>query len=205
MHIFCLLFSNFSYQPYTVRNPDSAVNTVTTVRAGERKIAIRLPPRTTDFSLFPEPHTPDLVFINFHVPLVLSGFWVDFTSGLKRPWREADHSPPFSVDVVNKWSVTPRPHKQCAQKHLDLYHSVHCKCDTERNIFQKLLALFAIVVNIFDALIWRKDINTKYPVIGIISNKLCRPRDFNFSSTLIAHPISNYEVLNITGLNSNKI
>jgi hypothetical protein len=29
--------------------------------------------------------------------------------GVKRPVREADHSPPFSVEVKNEWSYTSTP------------------------------------------------------------------------------------------------
>jgi hypothetical protein len=28
---------------------------------------------------------------------------------VKRPWREADHSPPFSVEVKNAWNYTSTP------------------------------------------------------------------------------------------------
>jgi hypothetical protein len=30
-----------------------------------------------------------------------------FPRGVKRPWREADHSPPSSAEVKNEWSYTP--------------------------------------------------------------------------------------------------
>jgi hypothetical protein len=30
--------------------------------------------------------------------------------GVKRPWREADHSPPCSAEVKNAWSCTSNPH-----------------------------------------------------------------------------------------------
>jgi hypothetical protein len=32
-----------------------------------------------------------------------------FFPGVKRPGREADHSPPFSVEVKNTWSYTSAP------------------------------------------------------------------------------------------------
>jgi hypothetical protein len=31
----------------------------------------------------------------------------DFSLGINRPGREADHSPPSSTDVKNAWSYTP--------------------------------------------------------------------------------------------------
>jgi len=57
----------------------------------------------------------------------------------------------------------------------------------EEYIFQELLALFVIVVYIFDALRWRNDINTKYPVISTISNKICWPCNIHVNYTLPAY------------------
>jgi hypothetical protein len=34
----------------------------------------------------------------------------DLIPGIKRPWCEADHSPPPSAEVKNDWSYTPFPH-----------------------------------------------------------------------------------------------
>jgi hypothetical protein len=38
-----------------------------------------------------------------------SGFQGLFSLGVKRPWREADHSPPYGVEVKNVWSHTFTP------------------------------------------------------------------------------------------------
>jgi hypothetical protein len=37
--------------------------------------------------------------------------WVSgaLSLGVKRPWREADHSPPSSAEVKNAWSYTSTP------------------------------------------------------------------------------------------------
>jgi hypothetical protein len=48
-----------------------------------------------------------------------------FTSGIKRPWREADHSSPYSAEVMNAWNCTfTLPHvfmASCLIEHRDNY------------------------------------------------------------------------------------
>jgi len=37
--------------------------------------------------------------------LLFNGYRGTISPGVKRPWRQADHSPPSSADVKNAWSL----------------------------------------------------------------------------------------------------
>jgi hypothetical protein len=64
-----------------------------------------IPGRDRDFSLFATASSPALG------PIQPPFQWVQgpHIPGVKRPWREADHSPPCNAEVKNVWSYTSIP------------------------------------------------------------------------------------------------
>jgi hypothetical protein len=73
---------------------DSSVSTVTKLR-DEGQVSIPFPLRPD------KPWGPPSLLFNGH-----QGY---LPSGVKRPGREADHSPPSSAEVKNAWSYTSTP------------------------------------------------------------------------------------------------
>jgi hypothetical protein len=63
-----------------------------------------IPGRGWEF--FSSPPRPDRFWGS---PSLLSNWYRDLTSGVKRPGREADHSSPSSAKVKNAWSYTSIP------------------------------------------------------------------------------------------------
>jgi hypothetical protein len=58
------------------------------------------------WEFFPSPPRPDRLW---SPPSFLSSGYQGHSLGVKRPGREADHSPPSSAEVKNAWSCTSIP------------------------------------------------------------------------------------------------
>jgi hypothetical protein len=83
---------------------DSSVGIVTGYELDGRGVGVSDPVRAI---FFPTPRHPD----RFWGPPSLLIQWVTgaLSSGVKLPGREADHSPPTSVEVKNTWIYTSTP------------------------------------------------------------------------------------------------
>jgi hypothetical protein len=58
-------------------------------------------------SIFTSPYHPDWLWVS---PNLLSNeYWGLFPLGVKRPGREADHSPPTSAEIKKTWVYTSTP------------------------------------------------------------------------------------------------
>jgi hypothetical protein len=66
---------------------------------------VRFPARARDFSLL---HSVQTGYEPKKPPIQ----WVagPLSRGVKRPWREADHSPPSSIKVKNSGAIPPLPY-----------------------------------------------------------------------------------------------
>ena len=62
-----------------------------------------IPSRSKKF--FSYPKLPDRLRGPFS--LIFKGYYEQFLRGVKRPGREAEHSPPSSAEIKNEWSYTP--------------------------------------------------------------------------------------------------
>jgi hypothetical protein len=58
-----------------------------------------IPRKGREFSLLHRVQTGSVAHL-------FNGYWGTFPRGLKRPGREADHSPPPNAEVRNVWSYT---------------------------------------------------------------------------------------------------
>jgi hypothetical protein len=93
---FFLYFFNF-----VVREPDSAVGTATGYGLDDRGVGVRVQVASRISS---SPRRPDLLLGPPN--LLPNGYRGLFPRGVKRPGREADHSPPASAEVKKMWINT---------------------------------------------------------------------------------------------------
>jgi hypothetical protein len=85
-------------------NRDGAVGTATGYTLEDGGVGVRVPVGARFFS---SPCRPDRFWGQPNPPIQ----WVPsaLSAGVKRPGREADHSPPTSAEVKNTWIYTPTP------------------------------------------------------------------------------------------------
>jgi hypothetical protein len=91
--------------PKTAMNRDSSVGIATGYGLDNRRVGVRVPVRSRIFS---SPHRSDPLWSS---PSLLSN-WVQgpLSPWVKRPGREADHSPPTSAEVKKMWIYLSTPH-----------------------------------------------------------------------------------------------
>jgi hypothetical protein len=77
---------------------DSVVGIVTVYRLDDQGVGVQVPEES---SVFSSPRHPDWLWDP--PSLLFNGYQVFFSPGVKRPGREADHSPPTSAEVKKTW------------------------------------------------------------------------------------------------------
>jgi hypothetical protein len=85
------------------RSRDSVVGIATGYGLDDRGVGIRVPGGSRIFTS-PIVQTGSVV----HATSYIIGTWGSFP-GVKRPGREADHSPPTSAEVKKMWTYTSTP------------------------------------------------------------------------------------------------
>jgi hypothetical protein len=83
---------------------DSVVGIVTSYGLDDEDVEVRVPVGSRIFS---SPRRPDRLWGSPN--LLLNGYWRAVSPGVKRPGREADHSPPTSAEAKKMWIYTPTP------------------------------------------------------------------------------------------------
>jgi hypothetical protein len=110
------LLCSFLQLPVTSKSRDSSVGIALGYRLDDRGSRVRLPAGAGNFSLHHRVQNGSGAHPAPWVPGALS-------LGVKRPGREADHSPPSSAKVKNTWSYTSTPQyvfmAWCLVKHRD--------------------------------------------------------------------------------------
>jgi hypothetical protein len=86
------------------RSRDSAVGIATGYGLNDRGVGVRVPVGSRISS---SPRLPDRIFGQSN--LLSNGYRGLFPLGVKRPRREADHSPPASAEVKKMWICTSTP------------------------------------------------------------------------------------------------
>ena len=86
-----------------LKSRDSSVGTVTRLGAGVSGVRTLAEGKRFFFS----PNRPDRPWGS--TSLLHNGYRGTLHSGLQRPEREADHSPPYSAEVKNKYSYNSTP------------------------------------------------------------------------------------------------
>jgi hypothetical protein len=81
---------------------DSVVGIATGYGLGDREVGVRVPVGSRIFS---KSSRPALRSTQPHIQWVPGAL----SAGLKRPGREADHSPPTSAEVMKMWIYTSAP------------------------------------------------------------------------------------------------
>jgi hypothetical protein len=89
---------------YATRSRDSLVSIETTYVLVDRGVGVRVPVGSRIFS-FPMSSKPALGYTQPPIQWIPGAL----PPGVKRPWREADHSPPASAEVKKMWIYTSTP------------------------------------------------------------------------------------------------
>jgi hypothetical protein len=86
-----------------MRSRDSVVGIATAYRLDDRGVGVRV---SVGSRIFSSPRRPDGLW-GRQPPIQ----WVPgaLSPGVKRPWLEADHSPPVSAEVKKVWFYTSAP------------------------------------------------------------------------------------------------
>jgi hypothetical protein len=84
---------------------DIVVGIATGFGLDHREVGVRVP---VGLRIFISPSPPDRLW--GHPTSYTMGTWSSFP-GVKRPGREADHSPPTSAEVKKMWTLQPLTHK----------------------------------------------------------------------------------------------
>jgi hypothetical protein len=73
----------------------------------DRRSMVQFPARGGGWEFFSSPPRPERLW--GPLSLLFNAYRLFFSPGVKRPGREADHSPPSSDEVKNEWSYTTPP------------------------------------------------------------------------------------------------
>jgi hypothetical protein len=87
-----------------VESRDSVVTMVTGHGLDDQGVRVQVP---VGARIYISPCRPDRLWGPLN--LLPNGYWGLFPRGVKRPGREADHSPPTSADVKKMWGYTSTP------------------------------------------------------------------------------------------------
>jgi hypothetical protein len=102
--ILCVKSANYEVSYYVSKSQDSSVGIATDYRSDDRIIGVQIPAGAGNFSFRHSDQTGS-------GPTQPQMQWVPgaLSPGVKRPGREADHSPPSSTEVKNAWGYTSTP------------------------------------------------------------------------------------------------
>jgi hypothetical protein len=102
-----VLFGFFTSNVAVILSRVSAVGIATGYGLDDRGVGVQVP---VGSNIFSSPRRPDHLWVPPSLLSKSNGYRGGFCPGVKRPGREADHSPPTSAEVKKTWIYTSSPH-----------------------------------------------------------------------------------------------